>query len=413
MTKYFLPICSVLFICSNNVSAQQTVNDKKAIFIILDGISADIIETTATPNLDEISTVGGYTRAYVGGAVGTYSETPTISAVGYNSLITGVWANKHNVWGNSIKNPNYNYWNLFRIIEKHNPSLKTAIFSTWLDNRTKLIGEELTTAGNIQLDYSFDGFELDTIKFPHDKEKTYISKIDEHVTTKAQSYIKNNGPDLTWVYLEFTDDMGHKYGDSPEFIDTVKLADNQIGRIWNAIKERTQKYDEDWMIVITTDHGRNKETGKNHGGQSDRERLTWIVTNHKNTNLYFNNTPGIVDIMPSILRHLKIPLPKHLVNEVDGTSFIKPILISNLTAIKKGSKINLKWKSYGKSDKATIHITTTNNFKNGGKDSYIQVLKVKTNDEKAVINISKNQTKFYKIVLKSSKNTLNTWVVDE
>ena len=106
-------------------------------FIILDGIPADVIEKLNPPALREISQVGGFTRAFVGGRKETYNETPTISAPGYISLLTGTWGNKHNVWDNDIAAPNYHYWNIFRIAEKVNPDLHTALFSTWLDNRTK------------------------------------------------------------------------------------------------------------------------------------------------------------------------------------------------------------------------------------------------------------------------------------
>lgn len=207
--------------------------------------------------------------------------------------------------------------------------LQTAIFSTWLGNRTKLVGEGLKEAGSLKLDYAFDGFEHDTIQFPHNEGRTYISKIDELVSKETEKYISANGPDLSWVYLEFTDDMGHMFEDSPQFHEAIKLADKQVGRIWSAIKLRQEKFNEDWMIIITTDHGRKKEKGKDHGGQSERERATWIVTNQP-TNACFNNTPGVVDIMPSILNHLKIEMPKDQIHEIDGTSFIDPISISNL-----------------------------------------------------------------------------------
>ena len=90
---------------------------RKALFVIVDGISADVIEKIAKPNLDAIAREGGYVRAYVGGQKGTYSQTPTISAVGYNSLLTGTWVNQHNVWDNDIKAPNYQYWTIFRFFE--------------------------------------------------------------------------------------------------------------------------------------------------------------------------------------------------------------------------------------------------------------------------------------------------------
>src|SRR5688572_23251128 len=141
---------------------------KKVVFMIVDGIPADMIEKLNTPALDAISKMGGYRRAYVGGEKGGYSQTPTISAVGYNSLLTGTWVNKHNVWDNDIKEPNYSYHNLFRIAKQSNPALKTAVFSTWEDNRTKLIGEGLQEAGGVSVDFKFDGLEHDTVNFPHD-----------------------------------------------------------------------------------------------------------------------------------------------------------------------------------------------------------------------------------------------------
>ena len=77
----------ILLFSISSASAQ-----KKAVFIILDGIPADVIESVETPTLDEIAEQGGYSRAYTGGVAGGASETPTISAVGYNSLLTGTWA---------------------------------------------------------------------------------------------------------------------------------------------------------------------------------------------------------------------------------------------------------------------------------------------------------------------------------
>jgi predicted AlkP superfamily pyrophosphatase or phosphodiesterase len=297
---------------------------RKAVFIILDGIPADVVEKVPTPTLDAIAAVGGYTRATVGGELGGPTQTPTISAPGYMSLLTGTWANKHNVWNNSRQSPNYDYWNIFRIVETVEPSRKTAVFSTWLDNRTVLLGDGKAGAGDYRLDHAADGFELDTVKFPHDKASGYILAIDEHVSTLAADYIRSEGPDLTWVYLQHTDDAAHAFGDAPAFYDAVARADAQVGRIWAAVQQR-QSRGEHWMIVVTTDHGRDPATGKGHGGQSTRERTTWIVTNQAQLDARFRTgTPAIVDIAPSILAHLRIAVPPDVAKEMEGVTFVRP-----------------------------------------------------------------------------------------
>lgn len=358
----------------------------------------------------EIAAVGGITKAHVGGDKGSYNQTPTISAPGYNNLITGTWGNKHNVWDNDIAAPNYNYWNIFRIAEHVNPKLHTAIFSTWLDNRTKLIGEGLAAAGKIRLDYAFDGLEHDTLKYPHDNNAAYIDRIDEAVMNEAARYVQEKAPDLSWIYLEYTDDIGHRFGDSVQLDNAVKSMDQRLASLWNAIQYREKNFKEDWLIVITTDHGRDETTGKNHGGQSDRERTAWIVTNAKDLNDEFRNDPGVVDVLPSVLRHLKIKIPEAVAKELDGVSFIGDIDFAGLRAERAGESIKLTWKnmSHLKSTVAEVFVTSTNNFKVGGKDEYRKVGEVAVQNETFTFS-AKEQT-FYKILVKTPNQFSSVWV---
>lgn len=393
------------------LSLTITIAQKKAVFVIVDGIPADVIEKINTPALDSIAKAGGYKRAYVGGEKGGYSQTPTISAVGYNSVMTGVWVNKHNVWDNDIAAPNYNYWNVFRFLKESNKNKKIAIFSSWEDNRTKLVGENLPAAGNIKFDHYYDGLELDTVKFPHDNKRDFMHRIDKQVADNAAAYIWSNAPDLSWVYLEYTDDMGHMHGDSKEFYNAVELMDKQMSLLWLAIEHRRKNYNEDWLIVITTDHGRDSATGKHHGGQSDRERRGWIVTNAKNLNAHFKNgNPSIVDIMPTIASFMNIPIPRERMMEVDGTSLIGNISAVDAKATRNNNKILVSWTPLTQKGKAKIWLASTNNFKTGGKDEYKMAGEFPLKNGKAEIDIGNLPSEFYKIVIETPTNMLNRWI---
>jgi hypothetical protein len=410
MKFYSLLLASLLSLSAAH--AQQT-RARKVVFIIADGIPADVLEKAATPNIKKVIAAGTYLPAHVGGNLDTYTQTPTISAPGYMDLLTGTWGYKHNVWDNAVKAPNYQYKNIFRLLKEARPASKIGIFSTWLDNRTKLVGEGMPAAGNLKFDYKADGYELDTVAFPHDKLSLYTHNIDEKVVAEAAQCLRQNAPDLSWVYLEYTDDMGHRFGDSEQQRRAVGYVDEQVGKIWAAIQERTKQHPEDWLLVLTTDHGRDAATGRGHGGQSARERATWLVLSDKKTNAYAQRPPAsITDVLPTIARFMQLPLPQATQRELDGVPLLGPVSLVAPQLAAASDSLRLRWTALGgKAEKVKIWATPTNKFKTGGVDEYVLLGTVPLARQRAAFSRVAYPAEFYKIVLEGERNTVNTWLM--
>jgi hypothetical protein len=136
-----------------------------------------------------------------------------------------------------------------------------------------------------------------------------------------------------------------------------------------------------------------------------------MVTSYKPANDYLRYyEPGIVDIMPTITRYLNITIPVDNAREVDGIPMIGKVAIANGTANFIQGNIDVKWNALQDTGKVKVWVTTTNNFKTGGSDEYHLLAEVPVADRQVLVDVQQWPSTFYKIVLETAANTLNTWL---
>ncbi len=245
--------------------------EKKAIIIGYDGCRADALSLTEknfsgiTKMLDSGASLK---LSYCGGV--NYPEVNTqdsSTAPGWCSIMTGVWADKHGITGNGIT--------------------KTLEYKTLL---TSLV--ENGTIDSSHFITSWDGhFETDNSTYK--AEKAYCEEKGLNVkfnycledTASANAAIKDlkqkDCSDFIFAIYEGPDHAGHTFGfsvNNPIYQAGYRLNEILAYRTLKAIENRETYASEDWLIIITSDHG---GFGTGHGGPTIQERMTFIVTNKK------------------------------------------------------------------------------------------------------------------------------------
>lgn len=217
---------------------------KKVLFIGIDGCRADVMMSTPTPNIQNLISQSIYSND------GLCAAT-TWSGNGWSTMLTGVWHTKHNVQDNNFTSPNYvNYPDFLTRAETYNPALRTISLAHWSPINDKII-QTADVKTNLATDLA--------------------------VKNAAVTALQNDNPDILFVDFDDVDHAGHSYGFSStvsQYVNSIKTTDSYIGEIVAAMKNRPSYNNEDWLVVLTTDHGAIESS---HGGGNLSERNIFTV----------------------------------------------------------------------------------------------------------------------------------------
>lgn len=297
-----------------------TAQQKKSLVIALDGLRADGIENAITPNLDRLIQ-GEFGDGAYQGAYAYYGQTikdgVTYSGPNHASIMTGVTVAKHGVTSNSnisagnfAQYPHY----LRRLEDATNDALNTAYLFTWADDRFISSGA----------DFERDGTDFSNTRLGESILSGEPSPYSEATAT--------TGIDALFIFYDDIDRVGHESGFSPgnsAYLTEIRQTDLFIGRLLSAVESRPSFADEDWQIVVTSDHGGR---GWSHGfPTADNYTIPYIVTSKSAQQGLLTGTPRNVDVAPTVLDHMGFAVPGDLDGRIQGHS-VQPDHGASLTS---------------------------------------------------------------------------------
>ena len=175
----------------------------------------------------------------------------TRSGPGWHSILLGVEPEKHEVFVNETADTrNYDY-KTFLWRAKNEFGLRTM---TTFSYRHDWFAESLLEAD--AADYA---------KFQSEEDSTVL----------LEAELKNNDYELIFFQLKDVDLTGHRTGfdkDNPFYVSAIERVDSQIKRCLDAIAARENRDQEEWLIVVTSDHGGGGIDYFSHGDYSRLDR---------------------------------------------------------------------------------------------------------------------------------------------
>jgi len=257
---------------SLHVVADASALTNKVLIIGIDGTMPAALAVARTPNLNALKSNGCH-------SVRVVSHPVTHSAAAWSSMFTGVWGDKHGVNdpGNSFSGNQFaTYPSFYRRLETANSNLNTLAFARW--------APMLTAVPDADVKLAFDS--------------------DNAVTTETCRRLTNSNPDVFWMLLLDVDSAGHSSGWGPtvsNYVRAIEIADGRVGQIIGALTNRTTYAEEDWLVIVQTDHGEHDHP------DPERSRIVFSIYSGRSAGRgVIWPAPAIVDVCATVLTHMNV-----------------------------------------------------------------------------------------------------------
>ncbi len=210
--------------------------------------------------ITQLKEKGGLYLSYAGGDPSqpeTLQETST--AQGWAAILTGKWGVENGVVHHVPLREDCP-----TVLTEAARNGYSALFaSLWQDHFTITYRDEIRRAKEENLPLTFT-----KVAEEDELQSILLRALDEDI-------------DLLFGINEFPDGNGHGSGFEPDnyrYVVGVTNADRCAYEILQAIQNRPTYQNEDWLILITSDHGGH---GYGHGSQQIEDRLTFLACNRQ------------------------------------------------------------------------------------------------------------------------------------
>lgn len=304
----------------------------RVLILGLDGTRSEGIELAQTPNLDALRASGYVDLDAITGDV-------SLSGPGWASMLSGVWCDKHKVVDNDVSWANSNfagYPHFFARAEQARPTLRSASVVHWAPINDEILcaDERADDCGGV--------------------DEVITRDTDEGVRDAVVGLLRDGDPEAVFVQFDDIDHAGHGTapssppggfcprpagepdgncvlrGFNAEYLAETERIDGYVGDILVTLRQRARYAQENWLILVSPDHGGGGQVFNQHGFNVAQDRRTFLIVAGpaarplpgtpvtrledlspvENNGLPPTDTGGakIVDIAATALFHLGIPI---------------------------------------------------------------------------------------------------------
>ena len=251
-----------------NSELPEGKTEKKVAIIGYDGCRADILTQIQEQGAINYLLRNGASinLTYCGGVNFPAENTQaTSTAPGWCSMLTGVWSDVHGITGNGITK-NVEPKMLMTTLIEDDVIDNAAFITKWKghftnEDSTYKAEKAYCEENNIDIDFNLR----------KNKKDIHTGAIEEVTSADCADFV--------FIIYEDTDSAGHDFGfsfNNPVYKDAFNTEDSYGYEVIKAIEARETYDTEDWLIIVTSDHG---GIGTGHGGPSIQERMTFVVMN--------------------------------------------------------------------------------------------------------------------------------------